>query len=46
MAAMMENPMHDMEFTAGFEGGFVGGTEFPIVPVGPERPQYCNMRHM
>ena len=26
--------------------GFVGGTEFPKVPVGPERPQTCNMRNM
>ena len=26
--------------------GFVGGTEFPKVPVGPERPQNCNMSHV
>ena len=24
---------------------FVGGTEFPKVPVGPKRPQNCNIRH-
>ena len=26
--------------------GFVGGTEFPKVPVGPEHPQTCNMSHV
>ena len=25
---------------------FVGGTGFPKVPVGPERPQNCNMGHV
>ena len=26
--------------------GFVGGTGFPKVPVGPERTQNCNMSHV
>ena len=26
--------------------GFGGGTEFSKVPVGPERPQNCNMSHV
>ena len=25
---------------------FVRGTQFPKVPVGPERPQSCNMSHV
>ena len=46
--ALQELPARllDPDSRSGWARGFVGGTEFPKVPVGPERPQSCNMSHV